>query len=116
MSPTTQLQFFTGTWSGSGRFHETLLRRDGNREATRIRLQQQPDSDAYARRIGEIRAPTLIQWGGRDDWVLPKYGQRFDAAIPDSRLRLYPGLGHMPMAEDPVRTAQDAASFLSAGS
>src|SRR3712207_1893045 len=89
-----------------------LTRREGNREAARVRLQQQGDSDAYAARLDEISQPTLIQWGAEDDWVLPKYGQRMHDLIPNSQLVTYPGLGHLPMAEAPTVTARDAAAFL----
>lgn len=90
----------------------TLLRRAGNREATRLRLQQQGDSDGWESRLHDLRTPTLILWGQKDDWVRPKYGHRFDELIAHSRLIIYPGLGHMPMLERPRRTARDARSFL----
>ncbi|HYO39210.1 MAG TPA: alpha/beta hydrolase [Nocardioidaceae bacterium] len=89
-----------------------LTRREGNRDAARVRLQQQGDSDVYASRLDEIDQPTLIQWGAEDDWVLPKYGQRMDDLIPNSQLVIYPGLGHLPMTEAPLVTARDAAAFL----
>jgi pimeloyl-ACP methyl ester carboxylesterase len=54
----------------------------------------------------------LIIWGGADTWILPKYGNRFHAAIPNSELRIFDGLGHTPMEEAPVMTAQEARAFL----
>ena len=90
----------------------TRLRRDGNREATRLRLRQQGDADDWVPRLAHLRQPTLIQWGARDDWVLPRYGREYDRRIPDSRLITYPQVGHMPMLEEPDRTAADARAFL----
>lgn len=93
----------------------TLLRREGNREATRLRLQQQSDSDGWESRLPSLNMPTLILWGANDDWVLPKYGHRFQALIPNAQLITYPGLGHLPMLESPEATSRDARTFLLAG-
>jgi len=59
-----------------------------------------------------VATPTLIMWGCKDDWVLPKYGVRFHRLLPNSRLITYPGLGHLPMLEDPRTTARDAEKIL----
>jgi pimeloyl-ACP methyl ester carboxylesterase len=91
------------------RYHELLLR-EGNREATRERMRL--DGDELWRRLGELKHPTLILWGEKDAWILPKYAHRFAELIPHSRLVLYPDLGHIPMEEDPVRTAADVTRFL----
>ena len=95
------------------RYHELLLR-EGNREATRMRLQMQPDSDELVPQLSALEEPTLILWGGADDWVLPKYGERYADLIPSSRLIVYGGLGHLPMTEDPGATASDVDAFLGA--
>jgi pimeloyl-ACP methyl ester carboxylesterase len=91
-----------------------LLLREGNRAATIERIRQSQD-DGLWKRLGELRQPTLILWGEQDRWVLPRYGHRFDQDIPDSRLVLYPDLGHVPMEEDPVRTAAEVRRFLHQG-
>jgi len=92
------------------RYHALLLR-EGNRTATRERVRMGTD-DGLWKRLGEVRAPTLILWGEKDTWILSTYGQRFDQDIPDSRLIVYPDLGHVPMEEDPERTATDVRRFL----
>jgi pimeloyl-ACP methyl ester carboxylesterase len=66
-------------------------------------------------RLPELRVPTLIQWGGADRWVPIGHAERFRKDIPDSRLVLYPSLGHLPMEEDPQTTARDAMTFLLGG-
>lgn len=91
-------------------YHDLTLRA-GNREATRLRLSA-PSNDRLLPRIGTITAPTLILWGSEDHWILPKYGSHFARDIENSTLRLYEGLGHAPMEEDPERTARDARAFL----
>jgi pimeloyl-ACP methyl ester carboxylesterase len=95
------------------RYHALLLR-EGNRTATRERLRQSSD-DRLWQRLGEVRQPTLILWGEKDRWVPVRYAHGFDQAIPDSRLVLYPDLGHVPMEEDPVRTAAQVRRFLDGG-
>lgn len=101
------------TEEGVTRYHALLLR-EGNRRATRERLRDTRD-DGLWRRLGEVRAPTLILWGAKDTWILPSYGARFDRDLPDSRLVVYPDLGHVPMEEDPARTAADVRRFLAEG-
>ena len=85
------------------RYHELLLR-EGNREATYLRFKAGFSFENVGK-ISSISAPTLILWGGRDNWILPKYGERFHHDIAGSELRIYPELGHVPMEEDPVTTA-----------
>ncbi|WP_112322781.1 alpha/beta fold hydrolase [Oceanibium sediminis] len=91
-------------------YHDLMLR-EGNREATRVRLSQ-PSRDDLLPRIGEIEAPTLIMWGTEDRWILPKYAERFDRDIPDSEVLLFDGAGHAPMEEIPQVTANAARAFL----
>lgn len=90
--------------------YHALLLREGNRDATRERMRL--TGDAEWQRLKELRSPTLILWGEKDTWILPKYGRRFDEDIPDSRLVLFPDLGHVPMEEAPVRTAAEVWRFL----
>jgi rifampin ADP-ribosylating transferase len=44
---------------------------------------------------GTIRTPTLIIWGGRDDLLPRTDGDVLAAAIPGSRLIIYPDTGHL---------------------
>jgi len=47
--------------------------------------------------------PTLIVWGDRDPFIPHHHGSTTHAAIPGSRLEIFPGVGHYPHCEDPVR-------------
>jgi pimeloyl-ACP methyl ester carboxylesterase len=47
--------------------------------------------------------PTLIVWGGRDPVIPVAHGRAAHAAIPGSRLEVFPGAGHFPHREEPVR-------------
>jgi pimeloyl-ACP methyl ester carboxylesterase len=64
-------------------------------------------------RLGEVQAPTLIVWGGRDGLMPLRGGQRLREGIPDSRLLVYTQAGHCPMLELPDQFNDDATSFLS---
>jgi len=62
---------------------------------------------------GTIRTPTLIIWGERDE-VLPRTdADALAAAIPGSRLVVYPDTGHLVLWEQPARVASDLTAFLS---
>jgi pimeloyl-ACP methyl ester carboxylesterase len=90
--------------------YQDLMLREGNREATRQRSQL--GDDGMGTRLGELRVPTLILWGSRDRWILPKYAERFHAAIAGSRLAMLDGLGHVPMEEDPHASLVPVEDFL----
>jgi pimeloyl-ACP methyl ester carboxylesterase len=98
------------TDDGIERYYELLLR-DGNREATRLRLSGGGD-DGLSARLPEIPTPTLILWGTRDRWIAPANGDRLAHDIPGARLITFDGLGHMPMEEDPQRTVAPVLTFL----
>ncbi|MEM9322626.1 MAG: alpha/beta hydrolase [Pseudomonadota bacterium] len=91
------------------RYRELSLR-EGNRQAFVDRTLQLETSDPD--QLAEITAPTLILWGAQDVWIPVEDAARFEAGIADSRVIIYPDLGHIPMEEAPARTAADARAFL----
>jgi len=88
-----------------------LMRRPGNRAAFGDRARSGYRSASWAR-LPDLRVPTLLMWGGQDTWIPPSVAERFKRDIPGSELIVYPDLGHLPMEEDPERTARDALGFL----
>lgn len=62
--------------------------------------------------LAAIKAPTLILWGGDDQLIAVDAAHRFQAAIPGSRLIVYPHVGHLPQWEIPARSADDVTAFL----
>jgi len=88
-----------------------LMRRPGNRAAfgDRTRAGHRPTG---WERLPDLRVPTLLMWGAQDTWIAPSVAERFKRDIPGSELIVYPELGHLPMEEDPERTARDALGFL----
>lgn len=56
--------------------------------------------------------PVLVIWGDRDRLVDPAMAPRLAAAIPDSRLRILEGIGHVAMLEAPEPTARAVLGML----
>ncbi len=56
--------------------------------------------------------PVLVVWGDRDRLVDPAMAPRLAAAIPDSRLRILEGIGHVAMLEAPEPTARAVLGML----
>jgi len=69
---------------------------------------------ATAERLAAIRTPTLILQGEKDELVPLDHARQFDAAIPDSRLIVYQGVGHIPPEEASAASAADLLAFLGA--
>ena len=67
--------------------------------------------DAEAR-IGEIHVPTLILFGEKDIVVPPENAELLRQKIPNSQVKLMPGLGHMSVVEEPAQLAQVIREFL----
>ncbi len=88
-----------------------LMRRRGNGAAFVKSIQEftlpDPTED-----LGRVAAPTLIIWGEEDRVLPPGDGGRLAAAIPDARLIIYEGVGHVPQEEAAARSAADARAFL----
>ncbi|WP_458781333.1 alpha/beta fold hydrolase [Arthrobacter sp. D3-16] len=62
--------------------------------------------------LGAIHVPTLILRGEQDD-LLPQADHEVLAdRIPGSVLKIYPGVGHVVLWEDPERVAEDTKAFL----
>ncbi len=92
------------------RYFELTLRA-GNRQALRQRFTQADGGSGYTR-IAELKVPTLIIWGGRDQLIPPVNAERFQRDIEGSRVVLFDDLGHVPQEEDPARTVAVLQTFL----
>ena len=94
------------------RYFELTLR-EGNRRALAQRMQQMTLGDA-TEQLATLSLPTLILWGGRDRLIPPSVGVDLQRAIDGSLLVVFPGLGHVPHEEDPVRSVAPVQGFLAA--
>jgi len=64
------------------------------------------------KRIHRIAAPTLLIWGESDGLCPPRYGEDFQALIPDARLETIQEAGHLPQVEQPEKLAELVMGFL----
>ena len=60
----------------------------------------------------QIKARTLIVWGAEDRVLDVSGGQALVKLLPHARLEVMPGLGHLPMLEDPRACADSYLEFL----
>jgi pimeloyl-ACP methyl ester carboxylesterase len=88
-----------------------LTQREGNRRAFIERFRQR-SSTRLARRIPELKLPTLVMWGGRDRLIPPADAERFHRDIAGSTLAMFDDLGHAPEEEDPARSVAAVKQFL----
>ena len=62
--------------------------------------------------LDRINAPTLLLWGDADPIVTRDMQDVLAALIRQGELVIYPGVGHTPRWEEPVRFAADVAAFV----
>lgn len=91
------------------RYYELALR-PGNRRAFVARALEARDTALADHR--QLSQPTLILWGAEDRWIPLKNGRGFAAEIANARLRVFPGVGHLPMEELPGPSARAVLTFL----
>lgn len=85
------------------RFHNMAIAK-GNRKALlaifKNGLEQEPD------KIKTIQKPTLIIWGDKDGLIPVQNAYLFNKDIKGSKLAILNNIGHVPMEEDPAKTAE----------
>jgi len=62
--------------------------------------------------LTEIRAPALILWGEHERVLDVRNAEVFEQQIPDARLQVLEGVGHVPMLEEPEATARRLDDFI----
>jgi pimeloyl-ACP methyl ester carboxylesterase len=60
------------------------------------------------------RLPTLLVWGERDPVIPVEHARAAHAAMPGSRLEVFPDAGHFPHMDEPERFATVLEAFLAA--
>lgn len=80
-------------------------------EADLAAMRDRPDSNAFLR---EIAAPTLVVVGERDVLTPPADSEAMAAAIPNARLTVIPGAGHLTPMEQPKAVARALDEFFAA--
>ena len=69
---------------------------------------------AMTHHYDKLKTPLLIIWGREDKWVPVEFGQRLNDLVPNSRLEVFDGIGHMPHLEAPEKTNALLIDFFSA--
>ena len=65
-------------------------------------------------RVGRLNIPVLLMWGELDRWILPEQVALWQRDLPTIEVKVYPGVGHIPMEEIAEQSAADALRFLHA--
>jgi len=84
--------------------------RAGNRKALARRIEQGYTADVAL--LKNIKAPTLILWGGKDRLVPLEVARWFARDIAGAKLVVFDDLGHVPQEEDAARTVAEIRRFL----
>ncbi len=87
-----------------------LTLRAGNRKALAYRMDQVLSGNEA--NIKNLKLPTLIMWGAKDQLIPLDNGQRFAADIQGSKLLVFDALGHVPHEEDAQVTVDAFKAFL----
>jgi pimeloyl-ACP methyl ester carboxylesterase len=95
------------------RYYE-LIMREGTRSAILGRTGSYNDERDQPQDLSVLDQPTLIMWGAQDPVIPVSVAAQFEEILPNSTTVIYQDLGHIPMEEDPTRTAADVLLFLKA--
>ncbi len=63
-------------------------------------------------RVHDLREPTLIVWGSKDELIPLAAGERIHAAVPQSHLAVIEGCGHLAPVECSRRVLAATIGFL----
>ena len=88
-----------------------IARMEGSPHAVLEHLRLPDDYYAWEH-ARDIKAPTLILWGGNDQVIPIASAYAWHSAIPGSKLIVYPKAGHVSMADAPGPSARDVRNFL----
>lgn len=71
-----------------------------------------PGERSLWRQAAQVRAPALVVWGDRDRVVSAAIAPRTAATLPDARLLMLPGIGHVAQMEVPDVVARAVVALL----
>jgi len=92
--------------------YDDLLRAPGARQALLDRIRQTVLVDPRPL-LASVRAPTLLLWGQRDAMIPISNSADYLKALPDARLVVIPGAGHLPQEEAASQSLAAVEAFLS---
>jgi len=68
--------------------------------------------DMLEAHLPSIELPVLILWGGKDELIHVSSAVVWDEALPNSTVKIWPEIGHMPMVEIPEESAAVYREFI----
>jgi pimeloyl-ACP methyl ester carboxylesterase len=92
------------------RFHDMAIR-EGNRAAALLIFKGSFGTSQFKGRVDQVKSPTLILWGEKDNLISVENAYRFNQDIKGSKLEIYPAVGHVPMEEIPEQVAKSIMNF-----
>jgi pimeloyl-ACP methyl ester carboxylesterase len=92
------------------RYYDLILA-PGVRRAMIMRMEQTVLEDPQPL-LARIKVPVLLVWGEKDAMIPASNAADYQRSLPDSILALLPGLGHVPMEEDPQTSLVPVKEFL----
>jgi pimeloyl-ACP methyl ester carboxylesterase len=92
------------------RYYDLILA-PGVRRAMMMRMEQTVLEDPQPL-LARIKVPVLLVWGEKDAMIPASNAADYQRSLPDSTLALLPGLGHVPMEEDPQTSLVPVKEFL----
>jgi pimeloyl-ACP methyl ester carboxylesterase len=101
--PAATLEALVAPWMGEHRqpaFYRQIAAAD------------QRHTDEVQPRYGEIDLPVLVCWGTRDRWIPVERGHELAGLIPDARLHLIEGAGHLVQEDAPAELTAALVDFL----
>ena len=87
-----------------------IIHREGNLEAFSRIANSKFIQNTNALR--NIETPTLVLWGDEDAWISYHDAEKFKNDLKNVTVKIYKGVGHIPMEEIPELTANDVLNFL----
>ena len=99
------------------RFHDVAIR-EGNRAAALLIFKgsflgnSKRFLNSNVSRIKDIKTPTLILWGDKDNLISVDNVAKFQRDIQGSQAEIYKNVGHVPMEEVPGKVAASIAGFV----
>jgi pimeloyl-ACP methyl ester carboxylesterase len=99
------------------RFHDVAIR-EGNRAAALEIFKgsftggSKRFLDSPVPKIKDIKTPTLILWGDKDNLIGVNNVDNFLHDIPGSRAEIYQNVGHVPMEEVPGKVVESIQKFV----
>lgn len=91
--------------------YRTLIKHPGHAGGA-LAMMANWDLPGLRTRIGGVRNPVLLVHGGNDPAIPPEWAREVQGWLPNARLDVVPGLGHLAHEEAPGEAAVRIAAFL----